>query len=168
MIRRPPRSTHAWSSAASDVYKRQHHCSLQTHQKRASDPITDGCESPCGCWELNSGPLEDQSVLLTPEPSLQPIYSLSYIMKTFYGRWGGPSIYIHEISCKSLWSPQPLYHRQKGFALLLKAPVKQTPSVCHRTSQSIHGTCLHCPLIPHSFLVVTTQTFGHLTSVFHS
>jgi hypothetical protein len=33
------------------------HCSyLQTHQKRASDPITDGCEPPCGCWELNSGP----------------------------------------------------------------------------------------------------------------
>jgi hypothetical protein len=27
------------------------HCScLQTHQKTASDPITDGCESPCGCW----------------------------------------------------------------------------------------------------------------------
>jgi hypothetical protein len=26
------------------------HCScLQTHQKRASDPITDGCEPPCGC-----------------------------------------------------------------------------------------------------------------------
>jgi hypothetical protein len=20
-------------------------------QKRASDPITDGCEPPCGCWE---------------------------------------------------------------------------------------------------------------------
>jgi hypothetical protein len=36
------------------------HCScLQTHQKRASDPITDGCEPPCGCWELNSGPLEE-------------------------------------------------------------------------------------------------------------
>jgi hypothetical protein len=32
------------------------HCScLQTHQKRASDPITDGC------WELNSGPLEEQA-----------------------------------------------------------------------------------------------------------
>jgi len=30
------------------------------HQKRASDPITDGCEPPCGCWELNSGPLEEQ------------------------------------------------------------------------------------------------------------
>ncbi|KRY65434.1 hypothetical protein T4D_8955 [Trichinella pseudospiralis] len=21
----------------------------------------DGCEPPCGCWELNSGPLEEQS-----------------------------------------------------------------------------------------------------------
>jgi hypothetical protein len=46
------------------------HC-LQTYQKRALDPITDGCESPCGCWELNSGPLEEQSVLLIAEPSLQ-------------------------------------------------------------------------------------------------
>ena len=46
--------------------------SSDTHQKRASDPITDGCEPPCGCWELNSGPLEEQSVLLTAEPSLQP------------------------------------------------------------------------------------------------
>jgi len=36
------------------------HCScLQTHQKRASDLFTDGCEPPCGCWELNSGPLEE-------------------------------------------------------------------------------------------------------------
>jgi hypothetical protein len=24
-------------------------------QKRASDLITDGCESPCSCWDLNSG-----------------------------------------------------------------------------------------------------------------
>jgi hypothetical protein len=40
--------------------------------ERASDPITDGREPPCGCWELNSGPLEEQSVFLTAEPSLQP------------------------------------------------------------------------------------------------
>jgi hypothetical protein len=32
----------------------------------------DGCEPPCGCWDLNSGPPEEQSVLLTAEPSLQP------------------------------------------------------------------------------------------------
>jgi len=41
-------------------------------QKRAPDLITDGCEPPCGCWELNSGPLEEQTVLLTAEPPLQP------------------------------------------------------------------------------------------------
>ena len=54
--------------------------SLQTHQKRALDPITDGCDLPCGCWELDSEPLEEQPVLLTSEPSLQPqdIYYLKY------------------------------------------------------------------------------------------
>ena len=31
-------------------------------QKRAPDPITDGCEPPCGCWALKSGPLEEQAV----------------------------------------------------------------------------------------------------------
>jgi hypothetical protein len=31
------------------------HCRcLQTHQKRASDPVTDVCEPPCGWWVLNS------------------------------------------------------------------------------------------------------------------
>jgi hypothetical protein len=49
-----------------------HSSCLQTHQKRASGPITDGCEPPCGCWELNSGPLEEQPVLLTSEQCLQP------------------------------------------------------------------------------------------------
>ena len=39
-------------------------------QKRASVNITDGCEPPYGCWELNLGPLEEQPVLLTTEPSL--------------------------------------------------------------------------------------------------
>ena len=40
--------------------------------KRASVLPIDGCEPPCGCWELNSGPLEEQPVLSTVEPSLQP------------------------------------------------------------------------------------------------
>jgi hypothetical protein len=31
-----------------------------------------GCEPQRGCWELNSEPLEEQSVLLTAEPSFQP------------------------------------------------------------------------------------------------
>ena len=33
--------------------------------------IADSCELPCGCWELNPGPSEEQLVLLTPESSLQ-------------------------------------------------------------------------------------------------
>jgi hypothetical protein len=45
---------------------------LQTPQKRASDLITDGCEPACGCRDLNSQLLEEQSVLLTTEPSDQP------------------------------------------------------------------------------------------------
>jgi hypothetical protein len=40
------------------------------HQKRVSDLIMDGCEPPCSCWDLNSRPSEEQSVLLTTEPSL--------------------------------------------------------------------------------------------------
>ncbi|EDM00356.1 rCG35761, isoform CRA_a [Rattus norvegicus] len=39
--------------------------------KKEQGLLTDGCEPPCGCWELNSGPLEEQSVLLTAEPSLR-------------------------------------------------------------------------------------------------
>jgi hypothetical protein len=44
------------------------------HQKRASDLIMDGCEPPGGFWDLNSGPLEEQLVLLTTEPSLARPY----------------------------------------------------------------------------------------------
>ena len=33
---------------------------------------TDGCELPCGCWQLDLGPLQEQPVLLTTESSLQP------------------------------------------------------------------------------------------------
>ncbi|KAM7321291.1 hypothetical protein ACRRTK_019383 [Alexandromys fortis] len=49
---------------------------MPTGQKRAPDLITDGCEPPCGCWELNSGPLEEQAILLITEPSLQPEINL--------------------------------------------------------------------------------------------
>jgi hypothetical protein len=41
-------------------------------QKRATELIIDDYKSPCGGWELNSGPLEEQPVLLTTEPSVRP------------------------------------------------------------------------------------------------
>lgn len=54
----------------------------------SDDPgITDSCELPCGCWESNLGPLEEQSMLLTTEPSFQlqgpnfkATFSLSHIV----------------------------------------------------------------------------------------
>jgi hypothetical protein len=33
--------------------------SLFYKYKKVSDLIRDGCEPPCGCWDLNSGLLED-------------------------------------------------------------------------------------------------------------
>ena len=42
----------------------------------ASDPITDGCELPCGYWVLNSAPLEEQPALLITELSLSPLYEI--------------------------------------------------------------------------------------------
>jgi hypothetical protein len=41
-------------------------------QKRASDPIIDDCEPPCGFWELSSGPLEEQPVLLIISSDISP------------------------------------------------------------------------------------------------
>ena len=35
--------------------------------------VTDSCELPCGCWELNPGALEEQPVILATELSLQPL-----------------------------------------------------------------------------------------------
>jgi hypothetical protein len=40
-------------------------------RKGKSDPITDGWEPPYGFWELNSGPLEEQLMLLTTELPFQ-------------------------------------------------------------------------------------------------
>ncbi|XP_055448741.1 MAP/microtubule affinity-regulating kinase 3 isoform X2 [Psammomys obesus] len=46
---------------------------VPVNQKRAPDVTADGCEPPCGFWELNSGPLEEQPVFLPTESSLQPL-----------------------------------------------------------------------------------------------
>jgi hypothetical protein len=47
----------------------------QKEQERVSDPLEVELQMAvscvCGCWELNPGLLEEQSVLLTNEPSHQ-------------------------------------------------------------------------------------------------
>ena len=94
-----------------------HCCYLQTHQKGASDPITDGCEPPCSCWELNSGPLEEQSVLLTAEPSLQPVSSF---VRNFHtdSHGGRTRSHSHQLwTCVPL-SPQPCQNWSSFLACL--------------------------------------------------
>jgi hypothetical protein len=53
------------------------------HFRRHTPPLPDEGgirfhEPPCGCWYLNSGSLEEQSALVTAEPSLQPQQFLKY------------------------------------------------------------------------------------------
>ena len=45
--------------------------------------VTDSCELPCGYWELNLGPLEEQLEFLTAEPSLQPLGHCIFIKVGF-------------------------------------------------------------------------------------
>lgn len=51
-----------------------HHHDVYGDQKRASDALELELQmvSPCGCWELNPGPPEEQSLFLTDEPFLKP------------------------------------------------------------------------------------------------
>jgi hypothetical protein len=48
----------------------------------------DGCEPLSDCWNLNSGPSEEQSVLLSADPSLQPcIYLLCVCVQGEMPQW---------------------------------------------------------------------------------
>ena len=48
--------------------------------------VADSCKPPYGCWELNPGSLENQPVLLTAKPFLQPslVFSKSHMSFTRY------------------------------------------------------------------------------------
>lgn len=46
------------------------HVCLREGVRSPETGMTDSYELPCGCWELNPGPLEEQPVVLTTEPSL--------------------------------------------------------------------------------------------------
>ena len=54
---------------------------LQRLEEGVRSPATGvggGYELPCGCWEPNVGPLEEQSVLLTIK-SLQPCFCYLFL-----------------------------------------------------------------------------------------
>jgi hypothetical protein len=96
-----------------------HCCCLQTHQKRAADPLTNGCEPPCGFWDLNSGPLEEQSVLFTAESSLQPMGVLfdcspPYVLsQVSYWIWSWP-FWLGCTACEKGDRDPPVYTTSAG------------------------------------------------------
>ena len=67
--------------------------------------VTGGCESQHGCLEYNSGPLEEQRVLLTAQPFLQPLY-IYYFYFAFIS------------NTKVLYSPSPLRKSFMHFEIL--------------------------------------------------
>ena len=49
---------------------------LRRSEEAVSSPrtgATESCELPCGCWELDSRPPKEQSVLSVTDPPLQPL-----------------------------------------------------------------------------------------------
>jgi hypothetical protein len=53
------------------MYVCESYPSLVPKEARRGTGVTDNCGPPCRSWELNQGPLEEQPVLLSAEPSLQ-------------------------------------------------------------------------------------------------
>ena len=47
--------------------------------------VTDSCELPCGCWESNPHPLEEQPLLLTVSHLPEPLFVSSLLLLLFYG-----------------------------------------------------------------------------------
>lgn len=67
-----------------------HVCLPEEGVKSFGTGVTDGCEPWYGFWGLNLGSLQEQQVLLSPEPSLQPQVWLSWGKIFFKKRSGQP------------------------------------------------------------------------------
>ena len=75
----------------------EYYSCLQTHQKRALDPIIGGNEPLYVCWQLNSGPLEEQPVPLTAEPSLQPPFLPVLLHSFLFVKIYFIDVYLYEL-----------------------------------------------------------------------
>lgn len=67
--------------------------------------VTDSCELPGGCWELNLGPWEEWPVLSTAEPCLQPLNETQFMLHMIR------VLLKHGAhTCLSSRSPRPRHH----------------------------------------------------------
>jgi len=60
---------------AIDILPLHHMCAVPTKSRKirsSGTGVIDGFEIPCGCWESNPSPLEEQPMCLTSEPPPQP------------------------------------------------------------------------------------------------
>ena len=130
------------------------------HTRRGHQiPLQMVVRPPCGCWELNLRPLEEQSVLLTFELSLAPI--LIILMEWYLGRKGqwGEDIWICcvDIQCaviQQLQRKKPTHCCTVNiFVYVYSSNTAATVQVLQEVSMSRY--------IPHPFLVVSVT----LTSV---
>lgn len=63
------------------IYMHVYLVSAYMRRRFPGSAVADGCEPPCGFWELSSGPSQEQ-VVLTAERSLQPQFSPSTMWAT--------------------------------------------------------------------------------------
>jgi hypothetical protein len=124
--------------------------------------VTDSFELPCRYWELNSGLLEEQLVLLTAEPFLQTLSSLSFFkIKLFYlftFQMLPLSIFIPYIppfaSERVLLPPQPLpashFPVSTGLRAITLPPKSDKAVLCFICVQGCHGPAHICSLVGES------------------
>jgi hypothetical protein len=91
--------------------------------------LTDGCEPPWGCWELNSGHQGEQSVLSTSEPSHQP---QKYFLPCFYASKRIPTqehrLYSHYLNPADTNRESQTSRLMKKVGLILQAYILRAKS----------------------------------------
>ena len=115
--------------------------------------VTDSCEPPWDCWELYLGPMEEQSVLTTAEPSFQSP-SFSYKGVGWFCGWK-MSIHAREAAllfsrapsnstaavhnCQQCWRQgQPWEHVEMKTTSCLQIPLHllEHPTIAYNSSDS--------------------------------
>ena len=71
--------------------------------------VIDSCEQPCGCWELNPGPLEEHAVLTTTEPALQ-LPSISFLRFIYFMYM---NVLLHVCMC-TMYVPSALWGQKRS------------------------------------------------------
>ena len=107
-------------------------------QKRASDPITGGCEPPCGYWELNSGSLEEQSVSAFNHSSSSPALSQASVI----GEAEPLNTFLFSATAPGRGQSWP-------FSRLSRPVAAAPPLLCPGASvRSVNGLCERSPECP--------------------